>query len=193
MRGVVLCGGQSTRMGSDKGLLRKRSVTWAELAVSKLVSLNVPVVLSVNEGQKEAYSKIFSEDELIMDDECISVKGPLLGLLSVHQKFRDQDFCVLACDMIDMDRGLLQNLVNIYSECSFDAYVYVVKEKCQPLCAVYTAAGLKNIYDLHRRKPLKRFSMMYVLECIHTKYITAELSSAVFFNNYNASEELMRG
>ena len=44
MIGVVLCGGNSTRMGSDKGLLKEEEETWAELAGRKLKALQLPVL-----------------------------------------------------------------------------------------------------------------------------------------------------
>src|SRR5215212_9639839 len=101
MIGVILAGGQSTRMGRDKGLLKQNDVTWSEIAASKLALLQIPVFCSVNQWQLEVYSKIFLAGNLIVDDECIFVKGPLLGLLSIHQKFPDEDVLVLACDMIE--------------------------------------------------------------------------------------------
>ena len=51
MIGVVLCGGQSTRMGSDKGLMKYKSFSFAELAISKLAEFIEQVVLSVNAAQ----------------------------------------------------------------------------------------------------------------------------------------------
>ena len=49
--GVVLCGGKSSRMGSDKGLLKLNDKTWAELAVKKMEQLRIPVYVSINETQ----------------------------------------------------------------------------------------------------------------------------------------------
>ncbi len=65
MTGVILCGGKSTRMGSDKGLMQYQSITWAELAINKLAELNVPVVLSVNEQQYQLYSGRFLKSIIV--------------------------------------------------------------------------------------------------------------------------------
>jgi len=39
MIGVVLCGGQSSRMHADKGLIKVQGVTWAEAAFQKMEAL----------------------------------------------------------------------------------------------------------------------------------------------------------
>ena len=51
MLGVVLCGGQSSRMGTDKGLIKLNANTWAQAAVDKMLLLKLKVVLSVNATQ----------------------------------------------------------------------------------------------------------------------------------------------
>lgn len=184
-----MCGGESKRMGTDKGLLVQDGKTWAEIAFSNLSALEIPVALSVNKTQVQLYSEIFSEDPLVMDNESLPVKGPLLGLLSTHQQFPGEDLLVLACDMINMQKNILQNLLKTFREQPFDAYVYTVVEKVQPLCGIYTSKGLKNILDLCLKNQLKKYSMMYALECLVTKYIAAD-KFAGCFANYNSVEDI---
>lgn len=185
MTGVILCGGNSIRMGKDKGLLKEEDVTWAERAARKLTALGLRVVISINPQQPESYEGIFAKEQLVIDTEDLPVKGPLLGILSVHRKFQNEDLFVLACDMKEMTTSLLETL---YKQCSAgkqEAYVYTTGDKLQPLCGIYTAAGLNRIYQLLRYGHLKKFSMMHVLECLDTSCIRANEDDAIFFNNYN--------
>ncbi|MBL7744850.1 MAG: NTP transferase domain-containing protein, partial [Chitinophagaceae bacterium] len=76
MLGVILCGGKSSRMGSDKGLLKLEAKTWAQTAVDKLTALEMPIVLSVNENQLRDYTAVFNSNELICDDPSLSIHGP---------------------------------------------------------------------------------------------------------------------
>ena len=177
-------------MGADKGLLMQKDLTWVDTAVSKLLSLQIPVVVSVNKNQADIYAKRISVGQLIVDHYNISVKGPLLGILSVHQQFPNEDLMVLACDMLDMDTILLHDLFKFYKEGVHEAYVYTINDKVEPLCAIYTSKGLKHILDLPTQKKLENFSMMYILECIFTNYIPVPDAAVKFFANYNSAEDL---
>ena len=75
--GVILCGGESKRMGSDKGLLQKDGRAWVSIIAEKLVSIGLPVVVSINGQQRESYAGLFSSNDLIVDS--IAIQGPLKG------------------------------------------------------------------------------------------------------------------
>lgn len=152
MLGVVLCGGQSTRMGSDKGLLPLEAQTWAQTAVNKFILLQLPVRISVNAAQQAAYAQVFDSTFLVTDNNTIRVKGPLLGLLSVHLQYPDEDLFVLACDMPLMDPSLLKELYQAFSPQKADAFVFINAGAPEPLCGIYTAAGLQTILNRAKRR-----------------------------------------
>ena len=56
--GVVLCGGESKRMGSDKGLLQLNGKTWSQHVAQKFHDQNLPVVVSINEKTTGIVQKI---------------------------------------------------------------------------------------------------------------------------------------
>jgi len=47
MLGIILCGGESSRMGTDKGLLIKDQKTWTRATFEKLELLSIPVKISI--------------------------------------------------------------------------------------------------------------------------------------------------
>ena len=108
MLGIILCGGQSLRMGSDKGLLKLEAKTWAQTAIDKMVELKLPVKISVNKAQLPGYESIFSENDLVADEPSITFTGPLMGLLSSHIQYPAEDLFAFACDMPLMDPALLK-------------------------------------------------------------------------------------
>jgi len=198
MVGVVLSGGQSSRMGTDKGLIRLEARNWAQTACEKLTALDLPVMVSVNAGQYETYASIFSVDRLIQDDDGLHLKGPLLGVLSAHQRFPQDDLFVLACDMPLVEQSVLQQLYQAWQVLSEegadapakDACLYVNRNQPEPLCAIYSARGLAFIVQLYQAQRLQKFSMKHMLEQLDAQYIPLQPTQERSFRNFNAHAEL---
>lgn len=191
MKGVILCGGESTRMSSDKGLLKIDSNTWAQIAADKIKNLQIPVVISINKKQHKAYSSIFSAQILVVDDSSLQIRGPLCGLLSVHLKYPNEDLLILACDMPLMEAYLLKEILKLYhQQKNFDAFVYKNNEEFEPLCGVYKANGLSKILSLYQTNQLAKHGMKYMLGQISTYVIPISEDKKQCFRNFNTQEEL---
>ncbi len=191
MLGIILCGGQSLRMGSDKGLLKLEAKTWAQMAIDKMVALNIPVKVSVNKQQYTEYAAVFSANDLITDNETLQLKGPLLGLLSCHLSFPSEDLFVLACDMPLMETSLLTEMYQQYHEqADAGAYVFINDGEREPLCAIYTAKALASVIDLMNGEQLKKHSMKFILDHLTVSTITANEEQKKCFRNFNAHAEL---
>lgn len=191
MLGLVLCGGNSTRMGTDKGLLKLEAKTWAQTAADKFIELGIPFVLSVNNIQTEAYQTIFSPDQLIKDNEQLNFHAPLSGVLSAHMQHPDKDIFVLACDMPLMENSIMKKLIGEYqNNPESEAYVFTNSDEPEPLCAIYRAKGLSSILLLYHANGLKKYSMKFMLDhlAIHRTPLKEEEKKA--FRNFNAHAEL---
>jgi len=190
MIGVVLSGGQSLRMGKDKGLLQNGQETWAQQAFAKLSSLLIPVSISVNTQQLPIYQIVFSSSSLITDDPALSIGGPLKGILSVHLIYPKEDLLVLACDMINMEVDLLEFLVHRYSDKPADALVFVNEQQPEPLCGIYLAKALDKIYALYMNQELRKHSMKYALDQLDVRYLPVSEKWKAYFDNYNTISDL---
>ncbi|RZK58927.1 MAG: molybdenum cofactor guanylyltransferase [Pedobacter sp.] len=191
MIGVVLCGGQSERMGSDKGSLLADGKTWASIAEEKLKAINLPVKFSVNATQESDYSKLFEKQNLIPDDINLNIGGPLKGVLSAHLAAPAEDLFVLACDLIKMDISLINKLIDEQQQHpDFDAYVYLNNEFYEPLCCIYTTKGLAKIMKLYNEGNLKKHSMHATLDLLNTRKIGLTVSEKSYFKNFNSLTEL---
>lgn len=190
MLGVVLCGGKSTRMGTDKGLIQKGNLTWAERAYIKLSLLSVPVVVSVNSDQETLYRNIFLEDVLVKDS--LHIGGPLNGILSVHQLYPNKNLLVLACDIVNMDGRIMEQLYDAFllRKEEFDFFVYKNKGYYEPLCAIYTSKGLKTISQEIEIGKIGRFSMKSILEKGKTFSLEVSDDENEIFLNFNQPEIL---
>jgi molybdopterin-guanine dinucleotide biosynthesis protein A len=182
MIGIVLCGGHSFRMGNDKGLLVSGTG-------KKLSQVSVSSVLSINLQQNERYLRHFVKSELVLDNPIINTQGPLLGLLSAHLKFPDQDLMVVACDMINMDEVVLIDLFNSYSSSQAEAVAFK-GEQVEPLCAIYSSRGLAKILTACQANKLNKNSMMHVLEELNSSYIPIPEEWKSSFKNFNSVKDL---
>jgi len=191
MLGIILCGGQSSRMGSDKGLLKLEANNWAQTAINKMSVLNIPVKISVNSKQYPDYADVFSSTDLITDDTTLQLRGPLLGVLSSHIKFPVEDLFILACDMPLMEPSLLDILYTKYQqEFAFNAYVFTNEGEPEPLCGIYKAKGLSIILEMLVSGQLIKHSMKFMLDHLDTMTIPATDEQKKFFKNFNAHAEL---
>jgi molybdenum cofactor guanylyltransferase len=183
--GVVLCGGESKRMGTDKGLLQLNSKTWAEHIADKLKQQNLPVVISINEKQLAFYKEVFEKKDLIVDQ--LPMHGPLNGLLTVHQTFPGKDILLMACDLIDMDKTILEELINTYEKNKADYFAYEDNNFFQPLCAIYTSTALDSLQERLTNGSLANYSFQYILNNSNT--FRLHTSTAKAFANYNSPED----
>ena len=191
MIGVVLSGGQSSRMCSDKGLLKYRSKTWAQIAFDKLNELQLPVFISINRDQQKEYSAIFSTQVLMADDEALQKKGPLGATLSIHSKHPLEDLLLLACDMPLMETGLLKELLIQYGlHPNYDAFVFINDGEPEPLCGIYKSKCLNKILHFYQTDQLSGQSMKNVLEQNNTFSIPVPDDKRKCFQNFNTQSEL---
>lgn len=198
LKGLVLCGGQSSRMGHDKGLKALGADSWVRHACQLLHTAASSVVCSINSSQAAAYTFIQQQagvtagaDALLTDDEALPVYGPLKGILSAHQAWPDADWLVLACDMIFMQPEALQYLckqVTLHPAAA--AFVYGSQQQAQPLCGIYTSGGLGTLLQLVQKEGIKKSSMHQALAMLLTKYIAIPEHLQSCFINCNTPEEV---
>lgn len=181
-------------MGRDKGLIPAAELTWAQRTAGLLESLRLPVRISINAEQRAPYSNIFSETQIVVDDEALVLFGPLRGILSCHCIAPAADLLVLACDMPFMTAPILQNLISQQKKTpGFDAYVYRNGNEAEPLCALYAAKGLQKIFAHYRQQQLLKHSVKYALEQLAVCYIPVADEQRGYFRNINEHISFSKG
>jgi molybdopterin-guanine dinucleotide biosynthesis protein A len=107
--GLVLAGGQSLRMGRDKGSLSYRGEPQATRAWRMLAAVCGDAYVSIREVQ--AALPTYRELPLIVDDDLESL-GPAAGLLAAWKRRPDVAWLVLATDLPFVDTELLRELID---------------------------------------------------------------------------------
>lgn len=191
MIGLVLCGGQSSRMGEDKGLLKIGDITWAEKASSRLSPFTDKVFFSLNNSQLPVYQRTLGERDFLIDNPEVSVKGPLLGLLSAHLAFSKDDFLVLACDMPDMDEKVIRKIKEAALKIKDSVICFRHPPgEIEPLVAFYPCSELNKIRNLLKKGVLEKFSMRYVLSLLSVYYLEIPKTWESYFKNFNSHEDI---
>jgi molybdopterin-guanine dinucleotide biosynthesis protein A len=180
--GVVLCGGESRRMGRDKGLLEKDAVPWAVRMGGKLAPWRLPVVYSIHDRQQAAYAAILSPELLIVD--ALELPGPLNGLFSVHRRYPNRDLLLLACDMQDLDEITIRGLIGAYRGGGYEYYGYQAGPGFfQPFCAIYMGVALAEVCRSIMGSQSPGLSLQSLLKKGNTKILMIDRMEA--FANYN--------
>ncbi|MBV6494207.1 MAG: Molybdenum cofactor guanylyltransferase [Turneriella sp.] len=143
--GVVLCGGLSARMGTDKGLIFSGSHFWAERVALLLQKFCYRIIYSINPRQRISYKKSIPSAEFVEDLPHYQNMGPLGGLLSVHAAFPVSDILLVACDMQDLLPKDIEPLLSPRDAIT----LYRINGIFEPLCAYYPVEALRKIAGIH--------------------------------------------
>ena len=142
--GLVLAGGKSRRMGSDKALLRLDGETQLSRAVKLLREQVKRVFVSTRADQADDAERGKFEQVVDRYDDM----GPVAGILSAMDAHSEVSWLVLACDLPNIDDATIAYLLQ---QCAADhpvtAYESVHDGLPEPLCAIYRPASRAVIDD----------------------------------------------
>ena len=187
LTGFVLTGGKSSRMGSDKALLRlPYGETFAEHALGLVSSVATEVRLL---GSREKYASFGWAGEIVED--IYPDRGPLGGIHAALRSTSTELNLVLAVDMPAMSTACLEYLVSRAESSKALVVVPDIGGTQQPLCAVYR----KEFHSIAEQALLDgRNKVNGAFRPEFTLVVTqGELKSAGFsvelFKNLNTQEE----
>ncbi len=93
--GMVLAGGKSSRMTTDKAFLNYHGNAQIYYLAEQLKMVCSEVLLSINHNQESKIDNLF---EYIVDSDSYKDSGPINGLLTAHEKYPNTPLLILACD-----------------------------------------------------------------------------------------------
>ncbi|TMU56448.1 NTP transferase domain-containing protein [Flagellimonas algicola] len=138
--GLVLAGGKSTRMGSDKGLIDYHGRPQQEYLYHLLEQVCTEVYVSMRDEQQASISNEFN----VISDQN-EYRGPFNGILSAHKAHPNVAWMVLACDLPLLDLDSIKNLVMQRNPDKL-ATSYATHESGlpEPLVTIWEPAALKK-------------------------------------------------
>jgi molybdenum cofactor guanylyltransferase len=125
--GAVLCGGRSSRMGTDKAGLVLGGSTFAQRAAIALAGGGCDPVVAVGG----------SPFGLTVVDDGFAGDGPLGGVVTALEHFADHDaVCVVATDLPMLDAATVGSIVAALAESGADVAV-ASSGRLEPMCAAW--------------------------------------------------------
>ncbi|MHA6532641.1 molybdenum cofactor guanylyltransferase [Paenibacillus sp. BAC0078] len=151
--GVILAGGTSRRMGTDKALLLLAGKPLIAYTAARLSQIAATVVIACGEEEREAYRTF----HLPMIPDRYPGLGPLAGLHAALMEAHTEWVVLLACDLPFASEGLLRHMLALIADgTAAQAIVPVTSEgKVQPLLALYHRSILPVLEEALKRNELR--------------------------------------
>lgn len=176
---LILSGGLSSRMGTDKGLLLHRGKTWVD-CICDLIKSFSDIYISVGAHNQSAYlQKGFKR--LVLDGDYNKVAGPIKGIKSsLHLLHHYDGILVIPCDMIALNSDVLKGLAH----CGTSAY-YETSDGSFPLPFFIQAGD----YVFFEQGDFENRSLKSVLsELVRFPIQTTDIE---LFKNFNSPSDLI--
>jgi molybdopterin-guanine dinucleotide biosynthesis protein A len=189
MTSIILAGGKSSRLGRNKALQVIESKSLIQWVVDRLAIFSTEIIIATADGEAIPCS---SATRIKTVADIYPGKGPLVGIYSGLIAASSTRAIVVGCDTPFLSISLLEYMTQICS--TFDVIVPRMKNKLEPLCAVYSKNCSDPIQDLlgqDERQIRKLFSMVkvkYIEEDEINRFDPKHLS----FFNINNQDDLDR-
>lgn len=134
---LIMCGGQSTRMGTNKSKINYHGTQQRYHLYAMLNELFTDVYLSVNKAQSTEIEPFY---KVIIDDPDKTNLGPMAGLLTAMGKFPCKSFFVMGCDYPFLKKDHIHFFMSWIKDSSQPACFYnPLTASEEPLLAFYPA------------------------------------------------------
>ena len=166
--GIVMCGGKSSRMGTDKSRIIYHKKEQRYHVYEMLQSICEDVFISCNKEQQHFIDK---EYNVIADENSYNAIGPLGGILSSFKKLPKGNLFVVGCDYPYLTSKVLEDFISSVKATTIVAAFYNNKEELyEPLLAYYSHHCLPSLLKMFAEN---NYSLQHFLKKTGAdKYIT---------------------
>ena len=177
--GIVLAGGKSSRMGSDKGLLTINDKTFVEHVIVAMKPLVDKIIIVSN-------NKDYDQFGYRRVDDSIKDSGPLAALYSGLKHSETEFNLVLSCDIPMIKTEILKKLVDADLE-NHEVVQIESNTKTMPLIAMYKKQCMHKCLELLQQGERR---LRVAVNELKTKTIIIDAEFDQFVKNVNTKEDL---
>ena len=174
---IILCGGQSRRMGKDKGSLIIKDKPMIKYILSTLNNEIDEVIIVLNDNKRiDKYMEFINPEDysykLKFVEDKIKNKGPISGILTGLENISSEYAIVFPCDNPFVTKNTIQTLFNELSDNIQAVVPYHDPEDklktSEPLHSIYN----KNIIPIINEQILNdSLHIKGIIEKIDTKFV----------------------
>ena len=182
---AILAGGKSSRMGTNKALLKIDGETLIERMINIVNSCTEKLMIITNNPEEFSFLNVETFQDVIKG------AGPLGGIYTALKHCQSTHCLVIACDLPFLSKELLQLLYK--QGTAYDVLAVDGGKGVEPLCAVYS----KNCIPIIEKQLIAgKHRVTDFYSSVNTKILYWEQNSRLFHNkmffNINTPEDLKK-
>lgn len=175
----ILCGGKSSRMQSEKGLVLFQEKPFIEHIIKAILPITeqIKLITASKEYDYLEYEKM---------PDIVSDKGPLGGIYTALSNSKTEFNLILSCDIPLISTELLKELISKHTE-EAGITIFASESRLHPLIGIYSKKILPVIKKAIETDELK---MMDLLAKVPHQIINIDESENFPLTNINSADEL---
>lgn len=175
----ILCGGKSSRMQSEKGLVLFQEKPFIEHIIKAILPITeqIKLITASKEYDYLPYEKM---------PDIVSDKGPLGGIYTALSNSKTEFNLILSCDIPLISTELLKELISKHTE-EAGITIFASESRLHPLIGIYSKKILPVIKKAIETDELK---MMDLLAKVPHQIINIDESENFPLTNINSADEL---
>ncbi len=177
--GIILAGGKSSRMGSDKGLMMLNNKPFIQHIVEALQPLVNEVIIVSNNADYDIF-------KLKRVNDLIEGSGPLAGLYTGLHYSNTENNLVLSCDIPLINTETLKKLTKQIDE-NIDVIQFESNGRTMPLIAMYKKHCERKFFELLKQGERR---LRYAVDQCKVKTIVLNEALEKFITNINTQNNL---
>ncbi len=177
--GIILAGGKSSRMGTDKGFLKLNNKSFVEYSIKALKPLVSDILIVSDHIAYDSFGYKRIKD-------VVKDAGPVAGIYSGLETTESEYNLVLSCDIPLINTSILEKLIDAIDYTS-EIIQIEANGKTMPLIAFYRKACKEKFYNALQND--ERRLRVVVNQC-KTKNVLLNANEYDTTMNVNTKEEL---
>ena len=179
--GIILAGGKSSRMGTDKGFLMFDDKPFIQHSIDALKPLVSEIIIVSDNDDYDVFGHNRVED-------LIKNSGPVAGIYSGLEASKTVYNLILSCDIPLINSEILKTILKEIDEKS-EIIQVENNNKTMPLIALYKTSCKNKFYKLLQQGEKR---LQFAVNQCEVKTITLNKHYEISTSNVNSKEEFKR-